>query len=320
MMVGLFKLKADLPYLNPATVVIPSLNMATVASTNAPHLQALIDLDLVNLDSATILWPRCRDRSDVAVWQCPHSGVIFLRESTRSYTTGDICSSYNETTRSAALRQCVEDDVRRFNSFRELAGSAKWLDVGTGLGGFLELGRGIWAEAMGVEPQEGLRQSANDAGLVVLASICDAPSNHFDVISLFHVFEHLEDPLALLAEAKRCLKLGGRLIVEVPHARDMLLSFFDNETFKRHTFWSEHLILHTRRSLATFLAAGGFTVDAVAAFQRYPLANHLHWLAKGAAGGHKHWTFLRSLDLEQAYASKLAELDASDTLIAFCTA
>jgi 2-polyprenyl-3-methyl-5-hydroxy-6-metoxy-1,4-benzoquinol methylase len=246
--------------------------------------------------------------------------VIFLRESTRSYAIGDHLSYYKQPARSAALLQCAEDDTRRLVQFRELARNATWLDIGAGLGGFLEQARLVCTEVIGVEPQEGLRQSATAASLTVLASTDNASSHHFDVVSLFHVFEHLSDPLAVLAEAKRCLKPNGTLIVEVPHARDFLLSFLNLEAFKEHTFWSEHLILHTRESLRTFLTAAGFKVSAVSGFQRYPLANHLHWLARHSRGGHKHWAFLRSDPLDTAYAAKLAELDATDTLIAIATA
>jgi len=106
------------------------------------------------------------------------------------------------------------------------------------------------------------------------------------------------------------------LIVEVPHANDFLISFLNLQAFKEFTFWSEHLILHTRQSLEIFLREAGFKNIRIQGFQRYPLANHLHWLAKGKAGGHKHWHHLQTDELNRAYASMLASLDKTDTLIA----
>ncbi len=50
--------------------------------------------------------------------------------------------------------------------------------------------------------------------------------------------------------------------------------------------------------------------------QRYPLSNHLHWLAHGKPGGHKTWGFLDSAELDAAYAATLARVGACDTLIA----
>ena len=57
----------------------------------------------------------------------------------------------------------------------------------------------------------------------------------------------------ILKEFKTHLNPGGILIVEVPHAKDFLLSNLKNEDFKNFTLWSQHLILHTRESLQRFL-------------------------------------------------------------------
>jgi SAM-dependent methyltransferase len=291
--------------------------------TESPHLAALLSLNLVSRDDIEQIFPRCRDRDDVSVWRCRRSGVIFLSSSAhitdQYYAYGDAQSYYQVPSRSLALRLCEEDDSRRAEQFRELSRNAAWIDIGTGLGGMLDRLTLHCAEAVGVEPQEGLRRHAREAGHTVLASVVEAQDSHFDVASLFHVFEHLPDPLTALKEVKRCMKPGGHLIIEVPHARDFLLSFLDLEAFKRHTFWGQHLILHTRQSLAAFITAAGFSIKAITGFQRYPLANHLYWLHQGRPGGHKQWSFLRSESLDAAYAAKLNEMDATDTLIAIAT-
>jgi hypothetical protein len=112
------------------------------------------------------------------------------------------------------------------------------------------------------------------------------------------------------------LKIGGKIIVEVPHAKDFLIDFLNLETFKAFTFWSEHLILHTRASLETFLQESGFKNIVIKGFQRYPLANHLYWLSQGKPGGHQHWHYLTTKELDKGYADMLASLDKTDTLIA----
>jgi hypothetical protein len=95
-----------------------------------------------------------------------------------------------------------------------------------------------------------------------------------------------------------------------------LLTLYTCEAFKKHTFWSEHLLLHTRQSLHAFLEAAGFTDIIVTGFQRYSLANHLYWLSQSKPGGHVQWSFLENNALHEAYAASLQKLDATDTLIA----
>lgn len=51
--------------------------------------------------------------------------------------------------------------------------------------------------------------------------------------------------------------------------------------------------------------------------QRYPLSNHLNWLANGKGGGHKSpLSALDSDELLDAYQNALARIDATDTLVA----
>lgn len=110
------------------------------------------------------------------------------------------------------------------------------------------------------------------------------------------------------------------MVFEVPHANDILLSeSIECPEFKRFTLWSQHLILHTRASLQGLLHYCGFENIIVEGVQRYPLSNHLHWLAKGQPGGHRSSiSTLDTSELQTAYESALRKIDATDTLVAVC--
>ena len=195
-----------------------------------------------------------------------------------------------------------------------------WLDVGTGLGGILDLLSSCAAKTIAVEPQQGARESLQKLGYQVYRDLEEVPDQSIEVVTLFHVVEHLTEPLKELQKIRNIMKPGGSIIIEVPHAGDVLLSSFDNDAFKAFTFWSEHLILHTRQSLMAFLQEAGFHGITVSGFQRYPLANHLYWLAKGKPGGHNHWGHLKTPDLDRAYENLLNSIDQTDTLIAIARA
>lgn len=282
--------------------------------------EILIQLGVSNSDTIVPFFSKVRDRDDVSVLKCTRSGVIFLSRTDHldisHYSKKKSFDYWGAQDRKEALKQSLEDDQRRCEQFKYIIANKKWLDVGTGVGGVLDLLSPFSKIAKAVEPQKNVRDFLTGLGYSVYSSIEDAEQNFFDIVTLFHVFEHFKNPIEALKSIREKMVKGAKIIIEVPHANDFLISFLDNVEFKSFTFWSEHLILHTRESLFVFLKTAGFSNITVSNFQRYPLANHLHWLLTGKPGGHIAWSQLRTAELEQAYASMLSRIDKTDTLIA----
>ena len=74
-----------------------------------------------------------------------------------------------------------------------------------------------------------------------------------DYITLFHVLHYLPNQISILKELRDKLKFKGKIIIEVPSAHDFLLSSNEFKAFKNFTFCKEQLILHTEKSLKTFV-------------------------------------------------------------------
>ena len=265
-------------------------------------------------------FPKVRDRDDVAVLRCRKSGVIFLSRSDHMerlhYENCPDLKYWGVEDRDVGLVNAMVDNQRRSDQFRGIVSGKVWLDVGTGLGGILDLLSSYAAKTIAVEPQTSARECLRRLKYQVYQDLEEVPDRDIEVVSLFHVFEHFTEPLKVLRRIKKIMKPGGKIIIEVPHAKDALLSLFDNEAFKAFTFWSEHLILHTYQSLKVFLEEAGFLRVTISGFQRYPLANHLYWLSKGKPGGHDVWRHLRTQLLDQSYEDLLRSIDQTDTLIA----
>lgn len=280
----------------------------------------LCDWGVCDADAIEPYFPRVRDRDDISILKCKKSGVIFTSTSEHMdishYEEKPEFTHWKAVDRKRALVDRFEDDSRRHKQFLPLISNKKWMDVGSGAGGVLDLLGPSAEKAVSVEPQKLAADSLKSEGYEVYSDISQVPSNDFDVITLFHVFEHLKDPLDVLQVAYEKLAVGGRIIVEVPHANDFLFSFLDVEEFKQFTFWSEHLVLHNRGSLRTFLDKTNFRNIVINGFQRYNLSNHLHWLKEKKPGGHSKWSMLSTDQLDAAYASMLDNVDMTDTLIA----
>jgi len=154
-------------------------------------------------------------------------------------------------------------------------------------------------------------------GIPSANSIDAIKDSSLDIIVSFHVLEHLPNPLDTLSELIEKVASGGQILIEVPHAKDFLLSSVDCEAFKEFTLWSQHLVLHTRESLRRTLEYVGLEDIQIEGVQRYPLSNHLNWLANGKPGGHKSLiSVLDSDTLFNAYQQSLSRIDATDTLVA----
>jgi SAM-dependent methyltransferase len=90
------------------------------------------------------------------------------------------------------------------------------------------------------------------------------PPASFDVVTIFHVLEHLADPLAYLRKARELLAPGGLLVLEVPdHSGPGFRALGIRHLCFDHP---NHLFFFTSRSLAELLPAAGFRVEETTRF------------------------------------------------------
>jgi SAM-dependent methyltransferase len=283
----------------------------------------LINLGISTESSFHDFHPTTRDRKDIGVLRCAKSGVMTLSRIDHMdisyYENLESIGEFTTEQRAQAIEDFRKDDERRANFIQPFVINKRWIDVGTETGGILRLLREAAQEAIGVEPKPDVRELVAKDGFQTYPLLKDVKRNDIDVVTLFHVFEHLTQPLELLREASAVLAPGGKLVIEVPHANDMLINLLDFNPFKDFTFWSEHLVLHTRNSLRLLVEAAGFKDVVVTGIQRYSLANHLYWLRHSSPGGHKKWSILETPELNSAYEQMLRGIDQTDTLLLTCS-
>ncbi len=96
----------------------------------------------------------------------------------------------------------------------------KLLDIGCGTGDFLQIAEQNNWNVFGIEPNEHARIIANkktDNRVFDTAALSNFQQESFDVITLWHVLEHLPDLENQLNLFKKLLKPNGTLIIAVPN-------------------------------------------------------------------------------------------------------
>lgn len=107
------------------------------------------------------------------------------------------------------------------------------LDIGAGTGDFLLTAKENGWDTVGVEPSDRAKSIAIKKGISFVGKISELENNSFDVITMWHVLEHVPNLELQIQELKRLLKPTGTLIVAVPNFKS-----FDANHYK--TFWAAY--------------------------------------------------------------------------------
>lgn len=283
----------------------------------------LIDLGIIYPEEISEFYHKVRDNDNIKVLRCNKSKVIFLDSidhiSQSYYNNLEELNYWNSDNRAKALESTYKDDFRRYNFIKELIDNKNYLDIGCGLGGIFEFVIGDKKNLYGIEPQETIRKELISLGYKVYSDIDELLNQdvRFDLITLFHVFEHLTNPLEFLEKIYKLLNKNGKLIIEVPNAEDALISLYNVESFKKSTFWSEHLVLHTKNSLEAYLRKTNFSNISVQGIQRYNLSNHINWIMNNQINK-IYKEFIDDEELNKYYCKALDKTNNTDTLISIC--
>jgi len=259
-----------------------------------------------------------RDKPDLRVHECSGCGLVSLSSTDhirQDHYENSGMHSDNMPPIETWFRDTEQDDQRRFASLEAMLANRRLLDFGCGAGGFLRKALQSASRVAGVEPENRIREFWRGR-IDIFPDVDSVPdSDQYDVITAFHVVEHLPDPRTALRKLASHMEAGGRLVIEVPNAEDALLTLYDSEAFQHFTYWSQHLYLFSAETLRQLAVQAGLQVVAISQVQRYPLSNHLYWMSKGRPGGHQVWGFMNTPDLTHAYASSLAAMGRCDTLV-----
>ena len=108
---------------------------------------------------------------------------------------------------------------KRSRLLRLVSSDFSLLDVGTGTGDWPVYLQERGHKVHGLETSSAARKMAMAKGIEVYSSWEELKNKSFQVITMWHVLEHLEDPSESLRQLSDCLEPGGVLLIAVPNFR-----------------------------------------------------------------------------------------------------
>lgn len=124
----------------------------------------------------------------------------------------------------------LKNKVKLINAQSE---KGKLLDIGAGTGDFLVVAKNDGWQTTGIEPSEKAKAIAINKGVNFANNLSDLDDHSFDVITMWHVLEHVPDLDEYILELKRLLKPTGTIIIAVPNFKS-----FDANYYGR--FWAAY--------------------------------------------------------------------------------
>ncbi|WP_297508463.1 class I SAM-dependent methyltransferase [Flavobacterium sp.] len=105
----------------------------------------------------------------------------------------------------------------KLHLIHSLSSKGTLLDIGAGTGEFLLICKKNGWQVTGIEPSDKAKAIAQKKGIHIETAIGLLPDHSFDVITMWHVLEHVPDLNHQLDELKRLLKPNGTIIIAVPN-------------------------------------------------------------------------------------------------------
>jgi 2-polyprenyl-3-methyl-5-hydroxy-6-metoxy-1,4-benzoquinol methylase len=195
----------------------------------------------------------------------------------------------------------------RLDLIRKRVPSGKLLEVGCGRGDFLQAAR-EWFEAYGVEPNPELADASSRVAPVHRDIIERTPWNGFDIVSSFHVIEHVDSPRSFIGAAAERLKPGGLMVIETPNIDSLPFRLLKS---RWRQFIPEHYFFFSPATISQLLAAHGLKIEAISTIGKYAsmdfilnrLGRYLPWLPNG--NGFSRLTFrVNPMDIILVFAIK----------------
>ncbi len=205
---------------------------------------------------------------DSRIKQCLACGVVFLDSNQEIKKLDEYYSSFdvwkNRLADDEEIRLAAKDSKQRlgliFKYLNRPVGELRLLDVGAREGFFVSEANKFGFNAIGIDPNKQEVARAQKRGIHLIEGAVEEShfeGEKFDLITIFHVLEHLKNPRDVLVKLKDNLNSDGLLVIEVPNIKSYLAQ-------KHGLSWKfislEHLFYFSPETLTSLLVESGFEI------------------------------------------------------------
>ena len=177
--------------------------------------------DISTRDNDRFALNQCDNCSLVTTYPMPSEKMLQQYYDRDYWQSGQLKNSPSIETLYRLRMAPIVSAIRKYTTH-----DSKILDWGCGDGSFIRLLRNFGLHCFGIDTY---KRDLNDPQISsTTIEKADFPDGYFDIITCFHVLEHLADPLTSVKHALVLLKTGGLIITEVPN-----LDSLGFRTFKR---------------------------------------------------------------------------------------
>ncbi|MDI9256075.1 class I SAM-dependent methyltransferase [Flavobacterium sedimenticola] len=141
------------------------------------------------------------------------------------------------------------------------AAKGRLLDIGAGTGDFLVTAQKDGWQTTGIEPSTKAKAIAQAKGVTFVEVLSDLESQSFDVITMWHVLEHVPNLDEYITELKRLIKPNGTIVIAVPNFKS-----FDAEYYGK--YWAafdvpRHIWHFSKTTIGKLFAEKGMKLTEV---------------------------------------------------------
>ena len=120
----------------------------------------------------------------------------------------------------------LKNKLKYINDLQQTKGIL--LDIGAGTGDFLAIANQDGWQTIGIEPNDKAKSIAQNKGVSLIENTKSLEDQSIDVITMWHVLEHVPNIENQIKELKRLLKPSGTIIIAVPNFNSYDAKYYDS--------------------------------------------------------------------------------------------